>query len=66
MKKKTYAVLSAVPVVGAIITVLCDPLLFCSPAMDEGLPKQVTDFMKAHPDTFITKRLFKEIMAGKK
>lgn len=66
MKKKTYKVLSAVPFVGSIVTVLCDPLLSCSPAMDDGLPEQVTDFMEAHPDTFVTKRLLKEIMAGKK
>lgn len=66
MKIKTYKALSAVPFIGPIITMLCDPLLSCSPAMDDGLPKQVTDFIKAHPDTFITKRLLKEIMDGRK
>lgn len=66
MKKRTYGILSYVPLVGDIVKLTCDPMLGNSPSLDEGLPKVVRDYAVAHPDVFITKRLLKEITNGSK
>lgn len=65
MKKTTYRILSHIPVVDIIVQILCDPMLFSTPMLMDGLPSEVRDYMVAHPDTFITKRLYKEIMSDK-
>lgn len=66
MKKRTFYVLTRIPLAGPIIQSVFDPMLFCSPALQDGLPKEIRNYMKSHPDTFITKRLLKEIMNGKR
>lgn len=66
MKKATYHILSHIPFAGFVVQLLCDPMLFSTPMISEGLPTQILDYMEAHPDTVITRRLFKEIMGGKK
>lgn len=66
MKKTTFYALARVPFIGPIVKCIFDPMLFCSPALQDGFPKEICDYMNAHPDTFITRRLLKEIMNGKK
>jgi len=66
VKKKTYRTLSCIPLFGPIFKIVCDPMLFSTPASADGLPKQVTEYMRDHPDTFVTKRLLWRIMSNKK
>lgn len=66
MTKKTYGVLSKIPLVGSIVKMACDPMLGCSPSLDEGLPPKVRKYIIDYPETFITKRLLREIMSGAK
>lgn len=63
MKKKTFEMLSRVPIVGTIAKlVLVDPSVFCSPARDEGLISAVNEYAKAHPDELITKKVYERIL----
>ena len=64
MTKKTYGILSRIPLAGAVFKMVCDPMLGCSLHLSEGLPRRVTDYAAAHPDIFITKRLLKQMMKG--
>ena len=66
MTKKTYGILSRLPLAGIIVKLLCDPMLGNGPSLDEGLPQNVREYAVAHPDIFITKRLLKEITSGSK
>lgn len=65
MTKKTYGILSRIPLAGVVFKMVCDPMLGCSLHLSEGLPRQVTDYAAAHPDIFITKRLLKKLTSGK-
>lgn len=65
MKKKTCEMLFAIPLAGTILRLVYDPMLGCPLYMENGLPKELASYMKAHPDVFITKKLLKEIMRGK-
>lgn len=66
MNKKTYAILSRVPLIGVIVkNIICDPSLHCSPMLNEGLHPAILDYMKKHPDTQITRSLVKKIISSK-
>lgn len=63
MKKKTYDVLSKIPVVNVIAYLSCKPILFCSQMLDDGeIPKLLEEYAKKHPDELITEKVLKEIM----
>lgn len=66
MKKTSYNLIVRIPLAGAIFKMVCDPMIGCSPSLDAGFPEPLRSYAAAHPDIFITKRLLKKIMSGRK
>lgn len=67
MKKKTYTVLSKIPLVGLVARAVCKPVMFCSPGLSDGVYDDLMAYMQKHPDVLMTEKLAKEIRAaGKK
>lgn len=65
MKKKTYKILSRIPIVNIITFVTATPMIFCSPGIDKGIYDKVFAYMKKHPDVHMTTKLASLINQGK-
>lgn len=65
VKKKTYAVLSKIPLASLVVDAVCKPVMLCSPGIADGIYDDLREYMKAHPDILITEKLAKQIRSGK-
>lgn len=61
MKKKTYTIISHIPVLGPVVRLICEPQM-CSPGMADGVYDPVREYAKLHPDIQITKGLVQKIL----
>ncbi len=64
MKKKTYRILSTIPFVNIIISLICKPVMFCSPGISDGAYDDLLSYMKDNPDILMTETLAKKIRRG--
>lgn len=66
MKKITYKILTHIPIVGAIVKVIVDPIeLYGSNIRSDGdtddLYKKINEYCKEHPDVQFTRQVFYKI-----
>lgn len=61
MKKKTYKILSKIPIINALTDIIVKPVLFCSPGIADGIYDDLFEYMKKHPDILMTDKLAKTI-----
>lgn len=66
MKKKTYSILSKLPLVNLVADLVCKPIMFCSPGMANGAFDDLVEYARKHPDVIITEKIAKEIRSGKR
>lgn len=67
MKRKTYDVLSRIPIVNCVVGLIVDdPNLGSSLMREEGMDKPIVDYMERHPDVHITRQLAKKILKNSK
>ena len=63
MKKKTYSILSKLPLVSLVVDFVCKPVMFCSPGMADD---DLAEYARKNPDILITKKIAEEIRSGKR
>ena len=66
MKKKTYSILSKLPLVNLVVDLVCKPVMFCSPGMVDGAFDDLVEYARKHPDVLITEKVAKEIRSVKR
>ncbi len=66
MKKKTYSILSKLPLVSLVVDFVCKPVMFCSPGMADGAFDDLAEYARKNPDILITKKIAEEIRSGKR
>lgn len=66
MKSRTYNILTRIPIVSTIVKHgICDPSMFCSPMLCEGLDPKIRNYMSTHPGEVITRKMMKTITNDK-
>ena len=65
MKRRTYEVISSIPIFGRLAKIICDPYLFSSQGRADGTYDALLEYMKKHPDVLMTNKLAEEVYQGK-
>ena len=66
MTKKTYTVLSKIPVVSTVVRKIVDPFVFLSVGFEEGIYDPILEYMKKNPNVLMTNKLAREIWSSQK
>ena len=62
MKKKTYNILSRIPIINTYVKyVVCDPTMYSSPFIASDLWPKVVAYSAKHPDEQIARKLLHNI-----
>lgn len=63
MKKKTYNILSRIPIINTYVKyVVCDPTMYSSPFIASDLWPKVLAYSAKHPDVQITRKILHRII----
>ena len=65
MTTRTYKILTSIPVVGAIVKCVTGSMAVgCSPMMNDGYGKIISEYRKQNPNVQITKKVMLDIFKG--